>query len=311
MHTISTWSCFFCFFLQGFFRRSIQQNINYKMCVKNENCLIMRMNRNRCQHCRFKKCLSVGMSRDGETSRLLMRVLPLCFDQPRAGRKSEAQKRHSGPPICRSVDKKKKKIALRKSFEVIMPVAHSLAQADSKPAPARPLSVSAPPMLACHLAWFIFSLVSQRLSPALGTILPIRLTSVQPLPLYVTRRVPSHLHPLHQTMIYGKKSLQVPKAIYHREKTAANIRIIFGNWSRVSSIVTCTPIHHLAAANEGCGDNYARAVEKHAVLTDLIRRNAHVTQFFCDSLTLIDHLSSQFQKHSLFDLEKQLKKMDL
>uniref|UniRef100_A0A8D0AI36 Nuclear receptor subfamily 1, group D, member 4a n=1 Tax=Sander lucioperca TaxID=283035 RepID=A0A8D0AI36_SANLU len=41
-----------------------KQNINYKMCVKNENCLIMRMNRNRCQHCRFKKCLSVGMSRD-------------------------------------------------------------------------------------------------------------------------------------------------------------------------------------------------------------------------------------------------------
>ncbi|XP_035618654.2 nuclear receptor subfamily 1 group D member 1-like [Oncorhynchus keta] len=49
---------------KGFFRRSIQQNINYKMCVKNENCLIMRMNRNRCQHCRFKKCLFVGMSRD-------------------------------------------------------------------------------------------------------------------------------------------------------------------------------------------------------------------------------------------------------
>lgn len=49
---------------KGFFRRSIQQNINYKMCVKNENCMIMRMNRNRCQHCRFKKCLSVGMSRD-------------------------------------------------------------------------------------------------------------------------------------------------------------------------------------------------------------------------------------------------------
>ncbi|XP_012697181.2 nuclear receptor subfamily 1, group D, member 4a [Clupea harengus] len=49
---------------KGFFRRSIQQNINYKMCVKNESCLIMRMNRNRCQHCRFKKCLGVGMSRD-------------------------------------------------------------------------------------------------------------------------------------------------------------------------------------------------------------------------------------------------------
>ncbi|KAF7693030.1 hypothetical protein HF521_008346 [Silurus meridionalis] len=50
---------------KGFFRRSIQQNISYKMCVKKEKCLIIRMNRNRCQHCRFKKCLSVGMSRDG------------------------------------------------------------------------------------------------------------------------------------------------------------------------------------------------------------------------------------------------------
>ncbi|MFT7797666.1 nuclear receptor subfamily 1 group D member 1 [Arapaima gigas] len=51
---------------KGFFRRSIQQNIQYKKCLKNETCTIMRINRNRCQQCRFKKCLSVGMSRDGE-----------------------------------------------------------------------------------------------------------------------------------------------------------------------------------------------------------------------------------------------------
>ncbi|KPP64133.1 NR1D1 protein-like [Scleropages formosus] len=49
---------------KGFFRRSIQQNIQYKKCLKNETCIIMRSNRNRCQQCRFKKCLSVGMSRD-------------------------------------------------------------------------------------------------------------------------------------------------------------------------------------------------------------------------------------------------------
>ncbi|KAM6966197.1 nuclear receptor subfamily 1 group D member 1 [Tautogolabrus adspersus] len=49
---------------KGFFRRSIQQNIQYKKCLKNESCTIMRINRNRCQQCRFKKCLSVGMSRD-------------------------------------------------------------------------------------------------------------------------------------------------------------------------------------------------------------------------------------------------------
>ncbi|TSK77134.1 Nuclear receptor subfamily 1 group D member 1 [Bagarius yarrelli] len=49
---------------KGFFRRSIQQNIQYKKCLKNETCTIIRINRNRCQQCRFKKCLSVGMSRD-------------------------------------------------------------------------------------------------------------------------------------------------------------------------------------------------------------------------------------------------------
>lgn len=49
---------------KGFFRRSIQQNIQYKKCLKNESCSIMRVNRNRCQQCRFKKCLMVGMSRD-------------------------------------------------------------------------------------------------------------------------------------------------------------------------------------------------------------------------------------------------------
>ncbi|XP_044037162.1 nuclear receptor subfamily 1 group D member 1 isoform X1 [Siniperca chuatsi] len=49
---------------KGFFRRSIQQNIQYKKCLKSESCTIMRINRNRCQQCRFKKCLSVGMSRD-------------------------------------------------------------------------------------------------------------------------------------------------------------------------------------------------------------------------------------------------------
>lgn len=56
----------YCQIPQGFFRRSIQQNIQYKKCLKDENCPIMRINRNRCQQCRFKKCLSVGMSRDGE-----------------------------------------------------------------------------------------------------------------------------------------------------------------------------------------------------------------------------------------------------
>lgn len=161
-----------------------------------------------------------------------------------------------------------------------MPVAHSLAHADSRPAPACPLSVSAPPTLACHLALFIFSLVSQRLSPALGTILPIRLTSVQPLPLYVTRRVPAHLHPLRQTMIYGKKSLQVPKAIYHREKlqqTSELFSEIGAGSARSSRAHPCTISLQLMRDVVIIMRELWKNMQ---FLTDLIRRDAHVTQFF-------------------------------
>ncbi|XP_076748900.1 ecdysone-induced protein 78C isoform X4 [Xylocopa sonorina] len=48
---------------KGFFRRSIQKQIEYR-CLKDGNCLVIRISRNRCQYCRFKKCLAVGMSRD-------------------------------------------------------------------------------------------------------------------------------------------------------------------------------------------------------------------------------------------------------
>ncbi|XP_059089101.1 nuclear hormone receptor E75-like isoform X2 [Tigriopus californicus] len=49
---------------KGFFRRSIQQKIQYRPCTKNQQCNILRINRNRCQYCRLKKCISAGMSRD-------------------------------------------------------------------------------------------------------------------------------------------------------------------------------------------------------------------------------------------------------
>lgn len=77
-------------------------------------------------------------------------------------------------------------------------------------------------------------------------------------------------------MIYGKKSLEVPKAIYHLEKLQQT-SVLFWEMGAGSARSSRAHPDHLAAANEGCGDNYARAVEKQAVLTDLIRRNAHVT----------------------------------
>ncbi|KAM6434354.1 nuclear receptor ROR-gamma isoform 1-T1 [Liasis olivaceus] len=48
---------------KGFFRRSQQGNVTYS-CTRQQNCPIDRTSRNRCQHCRLQKCLSLGMSRD-------------------------------------------------------------------------------------------------------------------------------------------------------------------------------------------------------------------------------------------------------
>ncbi|KJH44128.1 zinc finger, C4 type [Dictyocaulus viviparus] len=48
---------------KGFFRRSIQKRMEYR-CLRDGVCPIYKQNRNRCQACRFKKCITVGMSRD-------------------------------------------------------------------------------------------------------------------------------------------------------------------------------------------------------------------------------------------------------
>ncbi|KAG5274050.1 hypothetical protein AALO_G00158600 [Alosa alosa] len=45
---------------KGFFRRTIRLKLEYEKCER--HCKIQKKNRNKCQYCRFQKCLSVGMS---------------------------------------------------------------------------------------------------------------------------------------------------------------------------------------------------------------------------------------------------------
>ncbi len=56
---------------KGFFRRSQSAIVNYQ-CPRQKNCVVDRVNRNRCQFCRLQKCLALGMSRDGECQSLLL-----------------------------------------------------------------------------------------------------------------------------------------------------------------------------------------------------------------------------------------------
>lgn len=55
---------FTCEGCKSFFKRSVRRNLTYT-CRANRNCPIDQHHRNQCQYCRLKKCLKVGMRREG------------------------------------------------------------------------------------------------------------------------------------------------------------------------------------------------------------------------------------------------------
>jgi len=48
---------------KGFFKRTVQKNAKY-VCLADKNCPVDKRRRNRCQFCRFQKCLSCGMVKE-------------------------------------------------------------------------------------------------------------------------------------------------------------------------------------------------------------------------------------------------------
>lgn len=54
------YSCEGC---KGFFKRTVRKNLTFS-CRENKNCLIDKRQRNRCQYCRYQKCLKTGMRRE-------------------------------------------------------------------------------------------------------------------------------------------------------------------------------------------------------------------------------------------------------
>lgn len=56
---------FTCEGCKSFFKRSVRRNLTYT-CRANRTCPVDQHHRNQCQYCRLKKCLKVGMRREGE-----------------------------------------------------------------------------------------------------------------------------------------------------------------------------------------------------------------------------------------------------
>lgn len=54
---------FSCEGCKGFFKRTVRKDLTYA-CREERNCIIDKRQRNRCQYCRYMKCLSCGMKRE-------------------------------------------------------------------------------------------------------------------------------------------------------------------------------------------------------------------------------------------------------
>uniref|UniRef100_A0A4W5LDU1 Retinoid X receptor beta n=1 Tax=Hucho hucho TaxID=62062 RepID=A0A4W5LDU1_9TELE len=50
---------------KGFFKRTVRKDLSYT-CRDNKECLVDKRQRNRCQYCRYQKCLAMGMKREGK-----------------------------------------------------------------------------------------------------------------------------------------------------------------------------------------------------------------------------------------------------
>ncbi|KOB74773.1 USP1-like protein, partial [Operophtera brumata] len=48
---------------KGFFKRTVRKDLTYA-CREDRNCIIDKRQRNRCQYCRYQKCLACGMKRE-------------------------------------------------------------------------------------------------------------------------------------------------------------------------------------------------------------------------------------------------------
>lgn len=109
--TYQLWLPLTYWFLQGFFRRTVQKNIEYQ-CPKQSTCSVNRVTRNRCQACRYTKCLGKGMSKECACSAIssdFPNFLSTSFKYSNFPRKS-AEKTKPYPAVRHDRNRKRKAV---------------------------------------------------------------------------------------------------------------------------------------------------------------------------------------------------------
>lgn len=92
------YSCEGC---KGFFKRTIRKDLIYT-CRDNKDCLIDKRQRNRCQYCRYQKCLVMGMKREGEAPPLSSPLGESSWHTRHSGRQTRYQAEPGWAGLCRT-----------------------------------------------------------------------------------------------------------------------------------------------------------------------------------------------------------------
>jgi hypothetical protein len=82
---------------KGFFKRTVRKDLTYT-CRDNRDCVIDKRQRNRCQYCRYQKCLTAGMKREAvqeERQKHKDKNGDLTGDSPNPAHTGSAQNDHS------------------------------------------------------------------------------------------------------------------------------------------------------------------------------------------------------------------------
>uniref|UniRef100_A0A8C2X4R2 Retinoic acid receptor RXR n=1 Tax=Cyclopterus lumpus TaxID=8103 RepID=A0A8C2X4R2_CYCLU len=81
------YSCEGC---KGFFKRTVRKDLTYT-CRDSKVCMVDKRQRNRCQYCRYQKCLAMGMKREGEQAGALQPSLEMAAVQEERQRNRERE----------------------------------------------------------------------------------------------------------------------------------------------------------------------------------------------------------------------------
>lgn len=102
---------------KSFFKRSVRRNLTYS-CRGNRNCPIDQHHRNQCQYCRLRKCLKMGMRREGKSSHRFFFITTIDF---KSRKLNERSRKFMIPLPVQCINRKRFNVCFYSSLYAVCP----------------------------------------------------------------------------------------------------------------------------------------------------------------------------------------------